>query len=278
MDMAAQTTAADGSMGIRCAAMPTLYAHRGAASERPENTLASFARALDLGAGALETDLHLTADGHVVVAHDATLARTAGVPVTIARATLDELRRCDVGWGFVDRDGRRPFVGQGVRIPTLEEMLSEFPGVPVNVDVKQPGLVMVEATLAVLRRLDADDRVLVTSFDDATLRAVRARGDRGRTGSGPLDVLRLHSSPQALLSRQAFAGSAVQVPPAMYGLRFDGAPFIERCHSLGLPVHYWTINDPAEAARLLDRGADGIMTDDPAAIAPVFARRRAAPT
>ncbi len=265
-------------MGIRCAAMPTLYAHRGAASERPENTLASFARALELGADALETDLHLTADGHVVVAHDATLARTAGVPVTIARATLDELRRCDVGWGFVDREGRRPFVGTGARIPTLEEMLNEFPGVPINVDVKQRGPAMVDATLAVLRRMNAEERVLVTSFDDVTLRSVRAKGYRGRTGSGPVDVLRLHSAPRPLLSRWPFAGSAVQIPPAMYGLRLDSVPFIGRCRALGLPVHYWTINDPAEAARLLDLGADGIMTDDPAAIAPVFAQRRAART
>lgn len=256
--------------------MPTLYAHRGAASERPENTLASFARALELGADALETDLHLTADGHVVVAHDATLARTAGVPVVIARATLDELRRCDVGWGFVDREGRRPFAGKGLRVPTLEEMLGEFPGVPINVDVKQKAPAMVGPVLSLLRRLDADERVLVTSFDDATLRAVRAGGYRGRTGSGPIDVLRLHSAPQPLLSRWPVAGSAVQVPPAMYGLRFDTPAFVGRCHSLGLPVHYWTINDPAEAARLLACGADGIMTDDPAAIAPVFARLRAA--
>lgn len=254
--------------------MPSLYAHRGAASERPENTLPSFARALELGADALETDLHLTADGHVVVAHDAVLSRTAGVPVTIARATLDELRRCDVGWGFVDREGRRPFAGLGYRIPTLEELLVEFPGVPLNVDVKQPAPPMVAPVLALLKRLRAEERVLVTSFTDATLRAVRAAGYPGRSGCGPSDVLRLHSAPDALIARWPIAGGAVQVPTAMFGLRFDTPAFVARCRALKLPLHYWTINDPAEAARLLALGADAIMTDDPAAIAPVFAPHR----
>lgn len=256
--------------------MPLLYAHRGAASERPENTLSSFARALELGADALETDVHLTLDGHVVAAHDATLARAAGVPVMIRRATLDELRRCDVGWGFVDREGGRPFAGRGERVPTLEEVLDAFPGVPLNVDVKQPTPSMVGPLLDLLRRKRAEGRVLVASFDGATLRAVRAAGYPGRTGLALTEVLRLYATPLAALRAMPPGGSAAQVPPAAQGLRLDSPGFIARCHALGLRVDYWTINDPAEAERLLDLGADGIMTDDPAAIAPVFERWRAA--
>ena len=246
--------------------MPLLHAHRGAASEQPENTLASFARALELGADALETDLHLTADGHVVASHDATLARMAGVPVAIRRATLDELRRCDVGWGFVDREGGRPFEGRGVRVPTLEEILDAFPGVPLNVDVKQRSPSMVGPVLDLLRRKRAEDRVLVASFDGATLRAVRAAGYPGRTGLGPLPALR--AAP--------LRGAAVQVPPSARGLRLDTPGFVQKSHALGLRLDYWTINDPEEAGRLLTLGADGIMTDDPAAIAPVFKRWREA--
>lgn len=256
--------------------VPLLYAHRGAASERPENTLDSFARALALGADALETDVHLTADGHVVAAHDPTLARSAGSPVAIRRATLDELRRCDVGWGFVDRDGRRPFAGRGVRVPTLEEVLDAFPGVALNVDVKQRSPEMVGPLLDLLRRARAEDRVLVTSFDGATLRAVRAAGYPGRTGLSLTEVLRLYATPTAALRVLPVRGGAVQVPPRARGLRLDAPGFVAKCHALGLRVDYWTINDPAEAARLLAAGADGIMTDDPAAIAPVFARWREA--
>lgn len=254
--------------------MPLLYAHRGAASERPENTLPSFARALELGADALETDLHLTADGQVVAAHDPTLARTAGSPVTISRATLDELRRCDVGWGFVDRAGERPFAGRGVALPTLEEVLDAFPGVRLNVDVKQRAPAMVVPLLDLLRRKRAEDRVLVTSFDGDVLRTVRAAGYAGRTGLAPAEVLRLYASPLAVLRAIPPGGSAAQVPTSAQGLRLDSPGFIEKCHALEIPVEYWTINDPAEAERLLALGADGIMTDDPGAIAPVFERWR----
>jgi glycerophosphoryl diester phosphodiesterase len=256
--------------------VPLLYAHRGAATERPENTLESFARALALGADALETDLHLTADGHVVAAHDPTLARTAGSPVAIRLATLEELRRCDVGWGFVDRDGARPFAGRGVRVPTLEEVLDAFPGVRLNVDVKQRAPAMVTPLLDLLRRTRAEDRVLVTSFDGAVLRAVRAAGYPGRTGLSATEVLRLFALPTAALRAMPLRGGAVQVPPRARGLRLDTSGFVAKCHDLGLRVDYWTLNDPAEAERLLALGADGIMTDDPAAIAPVFARWRAA--
>jgi glycerophosphoryl diester phosphodiesterase len=256
--------------------VPLLYAHRGAASERPENTLESFARALELGADALETDLHLTADGHVVAAHDPTLARTAGVPVEIRRATLAELRRCDVGWGFVDRDGARPFRGRGARVPTLEELLDAFPGVDFNVDVKQRAPSMVAPLLDLLRRKGAEGRALVTSFDGATLRAVRAAGYPGPTGLATADALRLYAAPLALLRAAPPRGSAAQVPVAAGGLRLDTSAFVAKCHALGLRVDYWTVNDPREADRLLGLGADGIMTDDPAAIAPVFARWRAA--
>lgn len=256
--------------------MPRLYAHRGAASERPENTLDAFARALALGADALETDLHLTADGHVVAAHDTTLARTAGSAVEIRRATLDELRRSDVGWGFVDRDGGRPFAGRGARVPTLEEVLDAFPGVPINVDVKQRTPSMVRPLLDLLRRARAEERVLVTSFDAVVLRAVRAAGYPGCTGLSLTEVLRLYTTPAAALRAMPLGGGAVQVPPRARGLRLDTPGFVAKCHALGLRVDYWTINDPAEAERLLALGADGIMTDDPAAIAPVFARWREA--
>src|SRR5262245_63716467 len=109
--------------------MAIVYAHRGAAAERPENTLASFRRALELGADALETDVHLTADGAVVTIHDPHGGRVAGVERSIASSSLAEIRAWDAGYVFVDARGERPFVGQGVKIPTLDEVLGELPKV-----------------------------------------------------------------------------------------------------------------------------------------------------
>ncbi len=255
--------------------MPLLYAHRGAASERPENTLPFFERALELGADALETDLHLTSDGHVVASHDPWLTRACGTSLEIRRATLDDVRRCDAGWGFVERDGARPFAGRGIRVPTLDELLDAFPGVPLNVDVKQREPAMVAPLLAVLRRHRAEERVLVASFDGHTLRAVRRQRYPGRTGLSLTEVLRLVAAPTLLLRAFSLRGSAVQIPTHSWRLRLDSERFVAKCHALGLRVDYWTVNSPTEAARLLAVGADGVMTDDPAAIAPVFARWRA---
>jgi glycerophosphoryl diester phosphodiesterase len=206
----------------------------------------------------------------VVVAPDPTGARTAGVPTAIRAASLGEVRRWDVGWGFRDARGERPFAGRGYRVPTLDEVLTEFPGVRLNVDLKAHTAAMVDATIAAVRRHGAEDHVLLTSFDSATLRAVRRRGYAGPTGLARNEILLLFLTPLAALARVGVPGQAVQIPPRVGLLALDTRPWIARCHALGLRVDYWVINEPAEARRLLALGADGIVTDDPAAIAPVF--------
>ncbi len=249
---------------------PRLYAHRGAAAEMPENTVPSFARALEHGASALEMDLHMTSDGHVVVSHDPDGARLCGVAHEIKKTTLADLRTWDAGWGYIDAAGQRSFQGRGLRIPLLEEVLDAFPGIPLNVDVKQEQPSMVPTLLALLERRGAADRVLVASFRTATLHEVRRRGYPGATGLAQSEVIRLRFVPTMLLSGLPLKGARAQVPVSAGGVRLDGASFIAKCHKLGIAVDYWTINDVAEASRLLRLGADGIMTDDPRAIAPVF--------
>jgi glycerophosphoryl diester phosphodiesterase len=105
------------------------------------------------------------------------------------------------------------------------------------------------------------------------MRAVRKRGYRGPTAFALPEVLTLLAIPRALRRIKPVRGTAVQVPPRASVVNFASRWFIRKCHMLGLRVDYWTINDPAEAERLLELGADGIMTDDPAALAPVFERR-----
>lgn len=257
---------------------PIFYAHRGAAAEQPENTMPSFRRALELGADALETDVHMTADGHVVVSHDPGALRMTGVAMTLRRARLDEVQALDAGVGFVDAAGERPFVGKRYRIPTLEELLVELPGVPLNIDLKQPWPFMVDRVLALLRRLRATDRVTLASFHLRTLAAVRARRYEGTTGLSQPEVAALVLARGPLARVLRMAGRRAQIPTHAGPLTLASRGFIDRCHALGLAVDFWTINQADEARRLLDLGADGIMTDDPAAIAPVFAeRRRSAP-
>ena len=244
---------------------PRLYAHRGAPAELPESTLPSFRRALDVGATALEMDVHLTRDAHVVVSHDPSGFRMAKVPRKIQDATLEEVRAWDVGRGFAHRDA---LAGAVFTMPTLEQVLVECPGIPINVDAKHPEVV--PALVGLVRRLRRQDDVLLTSFDARTLEKIRRLGYEGPTGLGRSEVIRLVLLPAPMHRLRPLKGMAAQIPIRSGPFALDRASLIAKCHALGLLVHYWTIDDPAEAARLLALGADGIMTDDPARIAPVF--------
>jgi glycerophosphoryl diester phosphodiesterase len=249
--------------------MAIVFAHRGAAAERPENTLASFRRALELGADALETDVHLTSDGAVVAAHDADGARVAGVERAIAATPLAEVRAWDAGYAFVDAQGERPFVGKGHRIPTLDEVLGELPKVLVNVDLKAEAPELAERFVEIVRRHDAEDRVIAASFKSGPLRRLRAAGYRGETSLSQLEFAGAWLVPRAL----GFApppGARAQIPTRVGPCSIATRRFVRRMHALGLKVDYWTINDPDEAKRLVALRADGIMTDDPARIVPAL--------
>src|SRR5919107_1144475 len=143
---------------------PVNLAHRGASGLAPENTLEAFRLAVQSGAGGLELDVHLTRDGHIVVIHDPTLDRTTNTSGAVAGMTLDELREADAGYNFSPDGGdTHPYRGLELRIPTLAEVLREFPGVVLNIDMKadRPGIEA--AVLEVLREADAVRRALVVS-------------------------------------------------------------------------------------------------------------------
>jgi glycerophosphoryl diester phosphodiesterase len=218
-----------------------IYAHRGASKELTENTLPAFRLAMDLGADALETDVHATADGVLVTSHDPDGARVFGVARRIADCDFREVH----AWGM----------------PSLEEVVAAFPGVPINVDLKVD---LAELAVNLLHRVGAEQQVTLASFSSATLRHVRALGYRGPTSLGRSEVARLVALPCAAQRGPLRPpGTAAQLP-----LSLAQRWVIARCHALGLRVDYWTVNDPALALRLVAMGADGIMTDDPATIVP----------
>jgi glycerophosphoryl diester phosphodiesterase len=247
---------------------PLLYAHRGAPLERPENSLEGFAVALECGADALEIDVHMTRDGHVVVAHDPDGARTAAVAQAIRACTLDEIKRWDIARG----PGLLCPRGAACCMPTLDEVLTAFPGALLNVDVKQSDPSMLPALLRVIAAHDAHERVLLTSFSARTTREIRALGYRGPTGLGRGEVAIAVLAPDLVLRRLAPRGQRLQVPLRSGPLRLDRRQVVDKAHAHGLAVDYWVVNDPSEAERLLGLGADGIVTDDVRAMAGLFAR------
>lgn len=253
----------------------TIYGHRGAPSELPENTLQSFERALEAGADALEMDAQITRDGHVVILHDETGERMAGVKRVVSDCSLQEVQSWDVGWGWQAPDASRPFAGKGFRPATIEQVVEAFPGTLLNIDAKTSRVAI--PLVAALQRLDAVDRVRIASFSQRTLYRARAAGWTGMLGLGAGAVAALRIVPAALLRQRRLAplvwhpidADAVQVPVAQGPVRLDTRAFIDKAHALGLRVDFWTIDDPSEATRLFGLGADGIVTNDPRAISAI---------
>ena len=247
-----------------------LYAHRGASAERPENTLPAFERAVEVGIDALEMDVHVTRDNQLIVAHDDTAARTCGAQLAWGDLDLAEVHRLDAGWGFVAPAGTRPFAGKAIRVPTFEQVLDAFPAMRINVDIK--GDRAAALMLDLIRARHAEDRVTLASFQLATLVDIRRRGYGGETALSQPEVAALLALPAMLWRQLPFTGTAAQVPIHAGRIRFDRATFIAKCHSIGLRVDFWTVDDPEEAARLIALGADGIMTNHPHAVQPIVRR------
>lgn len=224
--------------------------------------MAAFAAAVALGYRYLETDVHVTADGVLIAFHDDRLDRVTDRRGIVAELPWSEVRRARVG-------GTEPVV-------QFDELLATFPGARINVEPKHDAAVpaLVKAILAA----GATERVCVGSFSDRRVAAVRAGlGPNACTSLGPREIaaLRLGSwGARPFLSRLRHRpGRCVQVPLRGRGLALVDQRLLGAAHELGLPVHVWTVNDPAEMTRLLDLGVDGLMSDAPGVLRDVLVAR-----
>ncbi len=245
--------------GYLDAPAPLAFAHRGGAADGDENTAAAFARAVALGYRYVETDVHATADGVPVVFHDPTLRRVTGEPGRIA----------DLRWA----DLASVRVGGAALVPRLDDVLGTWPHVRFNIDVKSDG--GVAPTVATVARAGAGDRVLLASFSDARLTRLRAlAGPEVATSLGMRGVARLRLA--------SLHGRPVRLPPSVVAAQvpvsFGRVPVVDRrflayCRRIGLQVHVWTIDEPAQMHHLLDLGVDGIMTDHVSVLRDVYRSR-----
>lgn len=239
---------------------PVIFAHRGGGEEAPENTVSAFTRVYRAGIRHVETDVHVTADGQVVVSHDDTVDRCYDGSGSISQMTWRELS------GLRHRDS-------GEQMPLLAQVLESFPDMYFNIDAKETG---VEGPLLdVIAAHGGADRVLVASFSESRLRAVRERAasDPARavaTSLGTEAVVRLVGAAKSATNpawwhvpgpRQGVI--AAQVPMRQGPIRVVDERFVATAHTLGLAVHVWTINTVADVLRLLEVGVDGIITDRP---------------
>jgi glycerophosphoryl diester phosphodiesterase len=255
---------------------PVNLAHRGASALAQENTIDAFRLAVEAGAGGLELDVHMTHDRQIVVIHDATVDRTTNGSGAVSEITLDELRGFDAGHNFSPDGGpTRPYRGRGVRVPTFGEVLEEFPGVPVNIEIKAGTPGIEEMVLGVLREADALGRALVVSTPHAIVKRFRkVSGGHVSTGASRWEIGVFYFASRLLLGRLIRpAYDALQVPPRHRGIPVVTPRFIRAAHARGVRVDAWTINQADEMRRLLDLGVDVIMTDRPGTLAEVLQRR-----
>lgn len=236
------------------------FAHRGGTEAAPENSLAAFAAAVELGFDYLETDVHLTADGVMVAFHDEVLDRVTDMTGRIADLPWSEVSQARIG-------GTEP-------IPTMDEVLDAFPATRINIDAKSHEVVVTLAEC--LRRHRALDRVCVGGFSDRRLGRLRNMlGDRLCTSAGPRETAAFLAGvrlPGFRVPADA-AYRCLQVPVRQAGIELVTAATVDAAHANSLAVHVWTIDDPAEMHRLLDLGVDGIMTDRPSVLRDVLTER-----
>jgi glycerophosphoryl diester phosphodiesterase len=243
---------------------PRVFGHRGAAGLAPENTIPSFALALAMGADILELDVHATRDGVPVVMHDPTVDRTTNGAGAVSEYSWAELRALDAGHQFT-RDGREfPYRGHGVHIPTLEAVLKRFPLARCNMEVKQESRALVEEVVQLIRRLDAEHRVLLAAEHDSIMRLLRVAAGSIATSFAAGEVADfIGRLPAGDFSTYEPKGVALQIPVRFGDIELVTAESVEAAHRCGLEVHVWTVNDPEEMQNLLHLGVDGIISDLP---------------
>jgi len=255
---------------------PAGFAHRGASAWAPENTLEAFREAVEAGARGLEFDVHMALDGEIVVLHDSTVDRTTDGSGPVDRMPLAELKKLDAGYRFTLDGATYPYRGRRVLVPTLAEVFREFPEAVVNFEIKERRTGIEEAVLHEIRKSGAEDRALVAAEKYGVIRRFR----KVTGGTIPTAASRFEIGVFYLLSwlrlehlmRPAY--DALQVPVRHRGLEVATRRFLDAAHSRGVRVDVWTVDDPVEMRRLLDLGADGIMSNRPDLLLRVLEARR----
>jgi glycerophosphoryl diester phosphodiesterase len=260
---------------LRCDGVVLNIAHRGGRRIRPEHTLVAYEQALADGADVLELDIHATSDGVLVVMHDADIKRTTDGEGAIKDMTFEELQTYDAGYDFTTDDGATyPYRGMGLVVPSLEEVLEEFPDVPYVIEIKQAEPSIVDAFVAMTRDHGVIDQINGASFNNDVLAELRAAAPEMATSFSQDEVFEYFvesSNEDGIDPDYVPPGEFLQVPPTFGELEVLHERFIPTAHELGLKVHVWTINDEEEMRTLIeDFGVDGIMTDDPPLLTTVI--------
>ena len=225
-------------------ATPRVFAHRGLHLDAPENTAGSFRAAIAAGATFIETDVVGSKDGFAIISHDTTLDRISTRTGRVSDHTAAELADIDLG-------------GEGFL--TLAQALEQFPTARFNIDVKEANAI--DGVVIAVNDAEAQDRVLIASFNAQRRRATTARLPGVASSPSATEFLVIAAAAAVGLATPLPLVHALQIPERANGITFVNEKLVERYHRAGLEVHVWTVNDDVTMRRLLALGVDGIITD-----------------
>lgn len=245
-------------------------AHRGGRGLMPEGTIAAFDTAIEQGADILEYDTHLTKDGHLVVIHDSTVDRTTDGSGLVNEMTLSEIQALDAGYHWEDENGQTPYRGEGLYIPTVEEVLRAYPDDRHLIEMKdtnQPELyeAVMQELWQVIQTTEMADNVMVGSFTHSMNERFEEIVNHQIPIGGGEEAIRsfvtMHVPFLNGLANSEF--DALQIPVAQEGFDLTQSNIFRGARKRNQVVYYWTINDKETMRDLVEKGADGIMTDYP---------------
>lgn len=241
-----------------------VLAHRGLPMEYPENTEISFRKAIEIGVDVIETDVHLTLDGELVVFHDDRVDRTTNGNGLISEMTLKDLKKLDAGYKYTSDNITFPYRNKGLEILTLREMLEIFPEQRFNLDIKDNNIAAAHKMGEVLQSCSADERVIVGSQYRKNLIYLRELLPDLVTSYAMWEFVWIFALYRSgfLYFKKNYKINVMQIPLVIAGIPIVTANFVEAMHERNIKVQVWTVNSRTEMHRLLGMGVDGIFTDD----------------
>jgi glycerophosphoryl diester phosphodiesterase len=255
---------------------PLVIAHQGGDGIWPGDTMFAFEKAVEIGSDVLEMDAHITKDSQIVLMHDEKVDRTTDGTGLIEDLTLDQLKRLDAAYQWsIDGGKSYPFRGQGIQVPTLEELFQIFPDTRYVIEIKLTQNPIDKPLCELIRKHAMQDRVVIASFHDEAMQHFRKTCPEVATSASRGEVTRF-----VLLGKVFLSGlvapeyQSIQPPydPAeSLNIPIMTKRFIREAHAKNLAVEPWTVNDPELMKKYISWGVDGIMTDRPDLMMEVLA-------
>jgi glycerophosphoryl diester phosphodiesterase len=247
---------------------PLVIAHQGGDGLWPGDTLYAFEKAVELGVDVLEMDAHITRDGQIVLMHDEEVNRTTDGTGLVEEMTLGELKQLDAAYKWSNDGGQTfPYRGQGIRVPTLEELFQKFPQMRYVIEIKLTENPIDRPLCDLIREHNMQDKVMVASFHDEAMRKFRETCPDIATSASRTEVRNFVLLGKAFLS--GFLAPQYQSiqppydPKESMNIPIMTRRFIREAHAKNIRVEPWTVDDPELMKEYIEWGVDGIMTDRP---------------